>query len=52
MANLGYLSPDRLGAVVGETVRFEKNDFPLEAPHLVDFVMMNPPEDKTKSEPQ
>ncbi len=39
MADLGYISSTRFRAAVGETVRFENGDYPLEAPHLVDFVM-------------
>ncbi|MDQ7785281.1 MAG: penicillin-binding protein 1C [Desulfomonilaceae bacterium] len=48
MAHLGYVSSTRSNAAAGDTVRFENNDFPLEAPHLVDFVMTNAAGDATE----
>lgn len=41
MARLGYISSARLGRTLGPTVQFKNRSFPLEAPHLVDFVMAN-----------
>jgi len=48
MADLGYISSSRYSAAVGEPVRFQRSEFPLEAPHLVDFVMMDAPNDGTE----